>query len=281
MKIKTTDGGGGKGAKVASFLDYAPQSFSQAQMRAGTSTGSIIEAMQALNFSTKEILNKYLELGGVIFDKKPFRFGIRNAVYDNRPLIDLVHGTLKDACFGDLPKDQFLIIPAYNITQEKRCIFTNASRTKYDGVKIADAVIASSSAPRFFNAYEFGGEYYIDGGLVINNPSLVAYDEAIRLGVLPKEIDLTSFSTGYVDKDLEDIFKRWCLSDVSHLIDFMLREQQETAHLKLLDLQKFEEFKYKRVEMPTIYSNGKIDDFSKENVKGMVLDGRLAFDRMT
>lgn len=280
MKIKSTDGGGGKGTKVASFLNCAPANFSDAQMRAGSSTGSIIEAMQILGFSPREILDKYTALGAEVFDKKPFRFGIRNAVYDNKVLIDHVNTTLKDACFGDLPKDQFLIIPAYNITREKRCIFTNANRTKYDNVRIADAVIASSSAPRFFNAYEFGGDYYIDGGLVINNPALVAFDEAIRLGVAPSSIDLTSYSTGHVEKNLLEIFKRWSISDVSALIDFLLYEQQETAHLKIEELQEFYKFQYKRIEMPTVFSNGKIDDFSKENVKAMIMDGRLAFDRL-
>lgn len=280
MKIKSTDGGGGKGTKVASFLNCAPASFSDAQMRAGASTGSIIEAMQALGFSSKEILNKYIEFGQVIFDKNPFRFGIRNAVYDNRPLIDCVNTTLKDACFGDLPKDKFLIIPAYNITREKRCIFTNANRSKYDGIRIADAVIASSSAPRFFNAYEFGGDYYIDGGLVINNPALVAFDEAVRMGINPSDIELTSYSTGSINKNLLEIFKRWKITDVSHLIDFMLNEQQETAHIKLLELQETFKFQYQRIEMPTMYSNGRIDDFSKENIKGMIMDGRLAFDKL-
>ena len=51
-----------------------------------------------------------------------------------------------------------------------------------------DSVMATSATPTFFNSHKIHDEYYIDGGVQMNNPTMKACTEAIRYGVIEKDI---------------------------------------------------------------------------------------------
>merc|ERR1711974_558191 len=45
-------------------------------------------------------------------------------------------------------------------------------------ILVADACNASSAAPAYFPCFKVNGRWLIDGGIVVNNPTMIAYAEA-------------------------------------------------------------------------------------------------------
>ena len=63
--------------------------------------------------------------------------------------------------------------------------------------KISDAVLASCSAPTYFDPNKVGNYLLADGGLWANNPALVGLTEAIgKLNVKKDEVKVLSIGTG-------------------------------------------------------------------------------------
>jgi patatin-like phospholipase/acyl hydrolase len=272
--IISTDGGGAKGYENAEFMALAPPEFSTADMYAGTSVGSILMALLATGKTPVEVRDLFALMGPRIFKKSIFRRQIFRAKYSNKVLIEEIRRAFGSLTFGDLPVGVSLVVPAFNITEGKRCIF-RTGEPRYKDVLISDAVIASCSAPSYFDAYSFGGSYYIDGGMVINNPARVAVDLALRCGYLVGDLKVLSYSTGHKKIDFLNMFKKWQLMDVVELIDLLLSEQQNTAHEQLVDAAGL---KYRRIDMVIQNASGEIDDFSAVNTRAMALDARLTYE---
>ena len=54
-------------------------------------------------------------------------------------------------------------------------------------ISVKNAVIASSAAPIYYPTYQIeDGSWLIDGGIVANNPCLIAYSEAKKLFQIPE-----------------------------------------------------------------------------------------------
>jgi patatin-like phospholipase/acyl hydrolase len=93
--------------------------------------------------------------------------------------------------------------------------------THGDGATLlAYAVRCSASAPTYFPPVD---GRYMDGGLWANNPSMVAFTGAVRLGVPENEIRILSIGTNGVNPDGRKIPNRMTLLDWSKYLmgDFM------------------------------------------------------------
>lgn len=64
----------------------------------------------------------------------------------------------------------------YNLPNDNDSRFEGTSSSR-----VWQAVRASSAAPGYFDAYKEGGEIYVDGALVANNPTFMAMYEADRI----------------------------------------------------------------------------------------------------
>ena len=148
---------------------------------------------------------------------------------------------------GEVPVP--LIVPSVDIGNGCVHIF----KSKYaDGfvrdpdAKVSDAVLASCSAPTYFDPHLVAGKYQlVDGGLWANNPSLVAViDAKYRLSISLDDIRVLSIGTGksktFYDRKTnwwKDRFirswqgwgfvTRW---ERSKLLDLILNLQADTAH---------------------------------------------------
>ena len=68
-------------------------------------------------------------------------------------------------------------------------------------IYLDESVIASSSAPGFFEPYEVNEKMYIDGGIFSNNPALIGFSEAFKFGIRNiDDIKILSIGTGYNKK---------------------------------------------------------------------------------
>ncbi|MFC1497346.1 CBASS cGAMP-activated phospholipase [Verrucomicrobiota bacterium] len=207
FKILAIDGGGFRGVYPAHLLKRIEKEFNvqwreSFDLLAGTSTGSIIAATLALGKSASEVLEMYSQHGADIFHKcfRP-RLGLLASKYSNTNLQRILNDFFGNAKLGDI--EMPLILPATDIGNGCVHVFKSAYDKGFvrdKDVLVADAVLASCSAPTFFPPTLLSGDkpYLLaDGGLWANSPSLVAaIDAKRRLGADLDNLRILSIGTG-------------------------------------------------------------------------------------
>lgn len=208
FKILSIDGGGIRGVYPAHILKCISNRLETKvndlfDMISGTSTGSIIAAAIVCKLNPEEIVNMYKEYGPVIFTKKKslwpscVKFAF-HSLYDNSYLIEILTKLFGDTKLGDISKP--LMLPATDIGCGGVHVFKSQYSedfTRDKNVLLRDAVVASCSAPIYFDPKRVGEYLLADGGLWANNSSLASVIEAqSRLKIAIEDIRILSLGTG-------------------------------------------------------------------------------------
>ncbi|KAL5580455.1 hypothetical protein UlMin_012897 [Ulmus minor] len=215
ITVLSIDGGGIRGiipGTILGFLESELQKLDGPDARiadyfdviAGTSTGGLVTAMLAAPnennrplFAAKDINDFYVHHCPKIFPQDKYTFhgvpGLIKALtgpkYDGKYLDQLLKENL-----GDLRLHQTLtnvVIPTFDIKLLQPTIFSSheARRKQSLDALLSDICKATSAAPTYFPAHRFettqsDGEVrefnLIDGGVVANNPALVAINEVSK-----------------------------------------------------------------------------------------------------
>ena len=205
MRILSLDGGGLRGVYTLEILkkirnDYGIEFHKYFDIIIGTSTGAIIATMLALGKNPDEIMEQYLETSSKIFpeeERGKGQGGFLSAAYRISNLESTIKDYLKEYSINDLKTK--LVIPSVNLSDTSISIFK--SYEKDNILNLDESVIASSSAPGFFEPYEVNEKMYIDGGIFSNNPALIGFSEAFKFGIRNiDDIKILSIGTGYNKK---------------------------------------------------------------------------------
>ena len=254
--ILAIDGGGFRGIFAAHILKRMEEEWqidwqSQFGMLAGTSTGAILAAGLACELTAAKLSDFYETHGKAIFTRRRWArldvFQLFTSRYSSDKLKELLEKELGDTLLGDIKIP--LILPTVDIGNG--CVHVLKSRyvpafTRDYGVRVSDAVLASCSAPTYFDPVVISDKYRLaDGGLWANSPSLVAaIDASYRLKIPLENIRVLSIGTGkckvfypqsegkFRDRLLRSwqgwgFATRW---QRSRLIDLILNLQSENAH---------------------------------------------------
>ena len=291
--ILSIDGGGLRGAFAAHLLSRVEEELAidwrhRFGLMAGTSTGAILAAGLACGQSAATLAEFYSQHGGAVFTPHPLArldpWKLLGSRYSSGKLKELLEQVFKDATLGQVPVP--LIVPAVDIVNGCVHVF----KSKYsDGfvrdpnVRVVDAVLASCSAPTYFNPHLLEDKYLLtDGGLWANNPSLVAtVDAHYRLGIPLEALRVLSIGTGnskafyplsagkWRDRLVRSwqgwgLLTRWRRSQ---LLDLVFNLQSETAHNTLCLLLKESPLESKQVLRITFESDSPLplDDAAKTN----------------
>ncbi|XP_040996996.1 patatin-like protein 2 [Juglans microcarpa x Juglans regia] len=215
ITILSIDGGGIRGiipATILAFLESQLQELDGEEVRlvdyfdviAGTSTGGLVTAMLAAPneknrplFDAKDIKPFYLQHGPQIFPqesgiygaiKKTFR-SLIGPKYDGKYLHQILReklgGTRLDSTLTNV------VIPTFDIKQLQPTIFSSSEAKKNSclNARLSDICIGTSAAPTYLPAHHFKHQNdvghvrefnLIDGGVVANNPSLVAINQVTK-----------------------------------------------------------------------------------------------------
>lgn len=206
FRILSLDGGGIRGAFGASFLAKLEEQidcplYKYFDLIVGTSTGGIIALGIAAGIPAMDIKSFYQEDGPKIFAKKKGNM-IRSwfePKYTHRVLESSLLSAFGDRRMKDAKTK--LIVPALNLTTGKPTTFKtphlHEASTRDPELRMADVALATCAAPTYFSSALMGEHRsaHVDGGLWANNPALVGYVEAQRLGVTAKPTIL-SIGTG-------------------------------------------------------------------------------------
>lgn len=234
FRVLALDGGGIRGYYTARLLAGLLKHFEIRTSRtnldlgkgfdliAGTSTGSILAGALAIGRRPDAIATLYKDKGPAIFAEQFPELGmnVSSAVwaYRHRARPTASHETLRmelttelgPTTLADVWQDRRigLIIPTISIANYGPKTFKTPHLPEYThdrNVQLVDACLASSAAPLFFPLHAIGqkhgyfcNDYFVDGGLWANNPSIVALIEAVHVLTQRQEnraIELYSFGT--------------------------------------------------------------------------------------
>lgn len=253
--ILAIDGGGFRGLFAAHLLKRMEEVWqldwrSRFHLLAGTSTGAILAAGLACGKTAVQLADFYEKHGKAIFAPR-LRVSsdflqLFTSRYSNRKLKTRLEEMLGEMTLGQVKIP--LILPSVDIGNG--CV--HVLKSKYnDGfvrdtnVRVSDAVLASCSAPTYFDPVVVDNKYQLaDGGLWANNPSLVAaIDAHYRLKIPLKRVRVLSVGTGksnvfyprsqgkWKDRLLSwqgwGLLTRWQRSE---FINFIFNLQSESAH---------------------------------------------------
>jgi hypothetical protein len=264
FKILAIDGGGIRGVFAAQILKRIKEELrvefpKEFEIISGTSTGSIIAGGLAIDYPVDKIVSLYKREGKNIFHRNysnSFNWlnwkSFFKSKYDSKYLKEVLNNIFQDLTLSQTKTR--LIIPSSDISNGNVFVF----KSNYDpgfvrdkDIKLADAILASCSAPIFFNPAKVKEYLLADGGLWANNPSLVALTEAMgrRFNKRKEEIKILSLGTGMGKKyyNPKDYRKNWGLrqwgaglvstvmnlqsTNVDNIVGFILGEEERFVRL--------------------------------------------------
>jgi patatin-like phospholipase/acyl hydrolase len=212
--ILSLDGGGIRGVfttTLLSRLEAAAPFLATVDLFAGTSTGGIIALGLAAGLTPDELTDLYLGIGAEIFPES--RLGqlailgkLVTAPYDNavlkRALTD-VFSRRGLRTLGDLQRR--VLVPTFDLDSGegpaskagrstwKPKFFHNFPGEGSDAAEpIVDVALRTSAAPTYFPSYQG----FVDGGVIANNPSMVALAQALHGGHRAEDVCLLSVGVG-------------------------------------------------------------------------------------
>lgn len=205
--ILSVDGGGFRGLFAAHLLRRMEQEWQidwrqRFNLFAGTSTGAILAAGLACGSSAATLADLYEARGAQIFRRRMRSRidlpGLFTSRYSHTELQRVLKSIFGNVTLGGVSVP--LILPAVDIGNGKVHVLKSKFHNDFvrdPRVRVSDAVLASCSAPTFFDPHVVSDYQLCDGGLWANNPSLAAVVDAhYRLRVPLENIRVLSLGTG-------------------------------------------------------------------------------------
>lgn len=208
LKILSLDGGGVRGYLSAKILANIEQLLNESNneninigqrfdLIAGTSTGGIIACALSIGKSAKEIFNLYETLIPEVFIAK--NDGVFKSKYSSDVLKEKLSEILGNNTLADVITD--ICITSVDVENSSprfhKSSYFGRNAIRLDE-KLIDLALATSAAPTYFPLVNtLHSTNLTDGGMVANNPSLVALIDAMELtGNNLNNISLISIGTG-------------------------------------------------------------------------------------
>ncbi len=206
--ILTLDGGGSRGIYTARLLAKIEQTF-QRRIRTcfdlivGTSTGAIIGGAAVSDILMQDIVDLFETETPYIFRRRWYRIPLFLSKYPSKKLAQILAAHLPATPLGEIATP--LMITSSEISKSEVHIF----RSNYGSrdseivptdkeVSLRDAILASCAAPTFFAPKSLNNSLLADGGLWANNPSTIAFTEALSaFGKDVREVRMLSIGTGH------------------------------------------------------------------------------------
>lgn len=241
FRILAINGGGSRGAFAVGFLSEIEKILGKPiinyfDLVAGTSSGSLTAILLALGYSTEDLENIYKNELWKMFVTYPkffsgfrkpiswvlnplfryltdFRFNFEESLhskYINSAPYELFHKYVGEKKLYEITNAR-IVVPSTNILHEEATVFKTRhypDQSYNYSVRAIDVILSSGAAPTYFDPVTIPNHgVFCDGGIWANNPSMVAYAEAIKISKVcnrkedPKftanDISIMSIGTGY------------------------------------------------------------------------------------
>ena len=202
--ILSLDGGGTRGIYTACMLANIEQTFQRRittcfDLIAGTSTGAIIAGAAVSDIPMTDIVELFETEAPHIFRKRWYRIPLFFSKYPSQQLAQIIAKHIPATPLGEITTP--LMITSSDITKSEVHIFRSNYGSHHSTdktVSLRDAILASCAAPTFFAPKSVDKHLLADGGLWANNPSTVAFTEALSaFGKDAQQLRMLSIGTGH------------------------------------------------------------------------------------
>lgn len=185
MKILSFDGGGVRGLVSVSFLAFMekfhPEKISwrkQFDIFTGTSAGAFIAlALAVTQISCADLVVAVHNLSKFVFVDQHIEGPLLHSKYSNvhlRKQLKKLFGTLR---LGNVIPHKRVLIPTYNLSARRFEMFDSDI---HKHVLCVDVAMASAAVPGILQSVNVGGSWFLDGGIVLNNPSAYVLSLVLR-----------------------------------------------------------------------------------------------------
>ena len=213
-RVLSIDGGGIRGIIPAIICKYIEEELLERRsisslfdLIAGTSTGGIL----ALGLVRDTAVNaadlvKFYEIKGPRIFSHPANAFVQMASpkYQHTRLDMALAEVFGNADFSGAHRR--VLVTAYDVQLRRPRVFDSGKDRDLSMVEVA---LATSAAPTYFRPVKIANEVFVDGGVVANNPSSLAYAHARKLWP-SEEILLLSLGTGTLSRPLlEEDIRKW------------------------------------------------------------------------
>lgn len=242
FRILAIDGGGVRGVYPAHILtlfsrQHGADLTSVFDLMVGTSTGAIIAAAAAARLPLEKVTELYERHASEIFAKRRFSLGgVFRSRYSSEALRRVLSDVFGDRKMADVPGR--LMLPSTDISNGNVFVIKSPylpSFVRDAEIPLVEAIMASCAAPTYFDPVRVDAYLLADGGLWGNNPSFIAYTEAIgKLGVATDDVRIFSLGTG-TGHQFYDVARANCMWGFatgwggSRLVDTILNLQSRAS----------------------------------------------------
>lgn len=217
--ILSLDGGGFRGYAQSWFLKKFFQqagitNFLDWNLISGTSIGGISAVAFALGKTPQDMIDIFKNHGADIFAKNTSfdagymarvvmglaGYGSPPTQYSNLPLKEAINSVVDDnKTMSDIPVP--VILTGWNATQMKPYNFSNILGQEPVLIghndNVVNAMLSTSAAPLFFPPQLVNADVIIDGGVMQNNPCVLAFSMIKKLNPTVNRFIILSVGTGY------------------------------------------------------------------------------------
>lgn len=265
--ILSLDGGGVRGIATVQFLKRLESILDKPVHKVfdtfiGTSVGGLIAIKLASGDDIDDCINFCARENMVtIMDKSwwdnvtPVQFSPK---YDGKGIEKIIKKYIKKIPINKCGKK--LLITGYNLNKHDTRVFKSTK----DDIDLQTLGLITSAAPTYFPCIEYSREWYIDGGIGANNPTMVSYVDAMEL---KEDFKILSIGTGFKNVMIDgDQARDW---GVFGWLKHHVANIAFDAPLRLIDRQVKKLLGKKYIRIDGEYGNMSIDDTSVENVKAL------------
>lgn len=260
-RVLSIDGGGIKGLMVLELLALMEAKTGKHttnffDMIGGTSAGALIATLLTIRdpetgkpkYTARSLKNALMEHYPNFFvTKRGSCCGLLKEKYKVTPARQILDKLAGDALFGDAIIPTF--VTAFNVSGESKyhkLSILGSYIHKDAGKTVVDVALSSMSAPVFFKPHlSSDGNIYLDGGLIANNPSLMAYCQAKKNFQHSSRMVLLSMGAGSFDDPASS--RKLChtgLIDIGpELPDMFLQAQQSITQETLSHMPDVSSFR--------------------------------------
>ncbi len=230
-------GGGARGFAHVGLLRVLQLYNIKPKIVIGTSAGALIGAFYACGYTPLEMMDVVKEFNKKKIMEEAFP-NLPISVISWKPIEKFLYKYLGNKNIEDLKVK--LAIVATNIKTGQIEIFTKGNLLK--------AVEASCSIPGFFPPVKIGDNYYVDGGVLLNEPTTIAHSfgaDKVVLSVVSDQSLGIKKNTPYFERVFFDLLynlrnslsKDLNINDMSNMLDLTM---------KSVDFYNFSQFVYDR-----------------------------------
>ncbi len=268
INLLSLDGGGVRGIMSAVVLEEL-QNLTQKplvelfQYQIATSTGSLIQAGTNLphhQFTYKQIVELYKDKSRDIFHRTLWnKITNPDGLFEAEFSVALLDKTLKED-YGDTTLDELtckkIHFTSFNVQKRSFTTFNNATDPK---MFLRSTVRACIAAPTYFTS----PDYFTDGALGANNPSLLGYSFIVRDGGTPQNTTVVSIGTGKVKTGI-DIGESGLIKVAPVLPDLFIGGEMGATELAMGNMLGKN---YHRIQFSITQSEDSMDNTSEENLQ--------------